>query len=106
MKKNHVLCSVCKEEKFVNPTALQKRIAIYGSIEEICKKWVCRVCKKALKPKKRIKKVAPAQRKRIMNRVRLIMRSREDNPKVPAPVPAPTPQQATSNECNDFYNDI
>jgi len=39
-----VKCAVCKEGKFVNPQALVKRIAKYGSIEQIELKWVCREC--------------------------------------------------------------
>ncbi len=39
-----ITCSKCKEKKFVNPKALQKRILKYGSIENIEANWVCRKC--------------------------------------------------------------
>ena len=39
-----VKCSVCKELKYVNPKALEKRIQKYGSVEEIESNWVCSKC--------------------------------------------------------------
>lgn len=43
-KAQFIKCSVCKEKRFVNPYALQKRIEKYGSIKAIEKKWKCRIC--------------------------------------------------------------
>jgi len=44
LRVHKVKCSRCGEAKFVNPQALEKRLAKYGSVEEIEKKWVCRKC--------------------------------------------------------------
>ena len=43
-KVSKVKCSRCGKSKFVNPQALIRRIAKYGSVEEIEKNWVCREC--------------------------------------------------------------
>jgi len=42
-----VKCSACGKMKFVNPQALTARIAKYGSVEEIEKKWKCSICAKS-----------------------------------------------------------
>lgn len=39
-----VKCSACGQLKFVNPQALIARVAKYGSVEEIEKKWTCSSC--------------------------------------------------------------
>jgi hypothetical protein len=45
-----VKCSSCKESKFTNPQAYEARIAKYGSLEEVEKKWICRDCKEGIAP--------------------------------------------------------
>ena len=51
-----VKCSVCKKEKDANPVVLAKRIAKYGSIEQIELKWVCRECAKQKEEKIKLEK--------------------------------------------------
>lgn len=50
-----VKCSACGEKKFVNPQALIARVAKFGSIEEIEKKWICSSCAANNKPAKESK---------------------------------------------------
>jgi hypothetical protein len=42
---NSVVCSKCKQKRFVNPKAFLARVKKYGSVEEIEKNWICRECK-------------------------------------------------------------
>lgn len=41
---NKTPCSVCKQQKYANPKALEARLKKYGSMEGIAANWVCAPC--------------------------------------------------------------
>lgn len=46
-KSTFTICSKCKQKKFTRAEVYAKRIAKFGSVEEMEKSYVCRNCKKA-----------------------------------------------------------
>jgi hypothetical protein len=41
---SHVKCSVCKQEKQINPTVRARRLEKFGSFEGIEASWICKSC--------------------------------------------------------------
>jgi hypothetical protein len=79
-----VVCSKCKQKRFVNPSALVSRLKKYGSIEAIEKSWICRECK----PEKE-KKVKIVLEKNTKESLKASVKKIADDIKKDIPVAAP-----------------